>query len=565
MSISSRNQHLLSSCFFQRVLVSLLALCIIAPLGFGATRFDDAMEAFQQGNMARAQKLLERILSAPRPEQEDAAMYLLIRVHLARRNEVRASDIAERFIKRFPDSPYLDDTHYAFAEAHFLHGDLIKCAQELAWVVENAKDERLRQKARTVLPQLVKKARSEDEIAKLEELSALPVSSEFSISSGAVVVLLAFPDPDAPEARALRRAMQFAAARGLLRFPVVFHEVGGSHECAQTAIRLFEDENVGLVVFAGDEGSATALAVLSNQYQTPVLLLTGYTSSLCDLSDYLFEFMPSRKTQGFALGKYAGEELQIRSVLELVVEDENGQTIEAGFRRGIQEANGVIVGQEWYLPTAHSIRAPLRNLFTPPRGENEPEKLLSTALTDSEMAALWGNNEGEVLLLKKEDSLATVTRTPAPAGKRALFFCIPSGRASDMISQMGTLPRRTTFLGNSAWIDGEALQEYPEVSDGMIIAAPLLPEVKFRGLMQQVYEDSIGQKATIWELLGFDAAKFIGEIVSKKPKSRSAFKEALEQTEPFFGTSVQLDFKGGRENQAVRILKYESESFLILK
>ena len=234
-------------------------------------------------------------------------------------------------------------------------------------------------------------------------------------------------------------------------------------------------------------------------------------------------------------------------------------------RRNMLKTGAAIAGREWFLPTSHSIRAPLRDLFTPPRGENEPEKLLSTALTDSEMAALWGTNEGEVLLLKEEDSLTTITRTPTPTGKRALFFCIPSGRATEMISQMGTLPRRTTFLGNSAWIDAEALQEYPEVSDGLIIAAPLLPEAKFRGLMQQVYEDSIGQKASLWELLGIDAAKFVGEIVSKKPESRSAFKETLEQTESFFGTSVQLDFMGGRENQAVRILEYKNKSFLILK
>ena len=168
-------------------------------------------------------------------------------------------------------------------------------------------------------------------------------------------------------------------------------------------------------------------------------------------------------------------------------------------------------------------------------------------------------------MLKKEDSLGTLTKTPAPAGKRALFFCIPSGRASDMIAQMGTLPRRTTFLGNSAWIDAEVLQEYPEISDGLILAAPLLPEVKFRGLMLQVYEDSIGQKASLWELLGIDAAKFVGEIVSKKPESRSEFKAALEQTETFFGVSVQLDFKRSHENQAVRILTYKNQSFQVLK
>ena len=565
MSTSDKSQRFFLNRFFQRVLIGLVVFYMFGALGFGASRFDDAMEAFQRGKMARAQKLLERILSAPKLEQEDAAMFLLIRVHLARRNEARAADIAERFVKRFPDSPYFDDAHYAMAEAHFLRGDLVRCAQVLAWVIENAPDERLQQKARIVLPQLAKKARSEEEIARLEEVSAIPVPSEFPISSGAVVVLLAFPDRDAPEARALRRAMEFAAARGHLRFPVVFHEVVSSHECAQTAIRLFENETVGLVVFAGDEGSATTLAVLSKQYQTPVLFLTGYTSSLCDLSDYLFEFMPSRKTQGFALGKYAGEELEIRSVLELVVDDEEGRALEAGFREGAEETGAAVVGREWFLPTAHSIRAPLRDLFTPPRGENEPEGLLSTALTDSEMAALWGTSKGEVLLLKEEDSLMTITRTSAPKGKRALFFCIPSGRASNMISQMGTLPRRTTFLGNSAWIDIEALKEYPEISDGLIIAAPLLPEVKFRGLMQQVYEDSIGQKASLWELLGIDAAKFVGEIVSTKPESRNAFKEALEQTEPFFGTSVQLDFMGGRENQAVRILKYKNKSFLILK
>jgi ABC-type branched-subunit amino acid transport system substrate-binding protein len=530
----------------------------------GGSLLDEAVEYYRLGELNRAEDVLATILSRPAPPQEDAAMFLLIRIHLARGDGAKAADLAERFFDHYPESSYLDDAHYARAEALFLSEELIACAQELLWVVERAADSRLREKALKVLPHLTERSRTSRERERVEEITAALVPVQPMIPRGAVLVLLAFPEQDAPEARALRQSMEFAASRGASRFPVAFREVTSSYECVETARRILADGNVRLLVFAGDEGSATALALLSGQYEVPVLMLTGYAHSLTSLSDYVFDFLPSRETQGFALGEYAADYLEVQSALELVVSDEEGQALEKGFRAAVETAGAAVEAVEWYSPTAPSVRALLRELFTPSRGTGEEGSPLSTALTDSEMAALWGSSTGEVLLLKEPDSLRPPP-THETSGKRALFFGIPSGRAGDMASQMGTLPRRTMLLGNSAWIDPGALKEFPEVCDGLVVSAPLSPEVEAPGLVQQVYEDSVARPASLWELLGFDAAAFIATILTYQPDSPGAMRQALLSAGPFSGFAVRVDFEGGRQNRAVRILRYEHEAFTVLR
>lgn len=527
---------------------------------FAGPLLDEALESFRRGDFSHAQRVLEEMLSQPSPPEEDAVMFLLVRVHLARHDGAKAADLAGRLLKRFPESRYEDDAHYARAEALFLEKELVACAQELVWVVENAADGRLREKALGVLPRLTEKSRTAQERKRLSEI-VVQVPEELPIPPSAVVVLLAFPEGEAPEAHALRQSMEFALRHSSPRVSVVFKEVGSTYECAQTARQILADEKTQLLVFAGDEGSASTLALLSDRYQIPVLMLTGYAHSFTDLSDYVFEFLPSRFTQSLALAQFAAKDLQIRSFLELVASDDEGRALEEGFRRGVERAGGTVKAVEWYSPRAPSVRAPLRSLFATSKGDSKDDAQLSAALTDSELTALWGGSEGEVLLLNREDSLQVLTER----AKNALFFAIPTGRVADMASQMGSLPSQTILLGNSAWIDDQAMEQFPEVSKGLIVAAPLIPEIDEPGLLQQLYEDSVARKAGLWELLGMDAATFIATVMTRQPASRQAMKDALRDISPFEGSSVRLDFQKGRENQTVRILRYEEGVFEVLK
>jgi hypothetical protein len=526
---------------------------------FSASLLDEALESYRKGDYGRAQTVLEEILRRPSPPQEDAAMFLLIEVHLARRDASDAVEVADRLIKRFPESNYLDDAHYARAEALFLQKELIASAQELVWVIENAQDSRLRDKAVKVLPRLGEKSATKQERKQLEQIAVqVPVTPQ--IPQGAIVVLLAFPEEEVPEARALKQSIEFAVEHGSVRFPVVFREVTSSLECAQAAEQVLSGETVRLLLFAGDEGSATTLALLSGKYQVPVLMLTGYPHSLTNLSDYVFEFLPSRFTQSQALAQFAVKDLKIHSFLELADSNEEGRALEQGFRQSATAAGGIIEASEWYPASTPSIRASLRNLFSALPGGAQGDSELSAAVSDSELNTLWGAGNGEVLLLGKEDSLK-----PQKAAHEALFLAIPSGRAADMASQIATLLGDRVLLGNSAWIDPQALQEFPEIDGSLIVAAPLLPDVEAVDGLQQLYEDSCQRKCSLWELLGLDAGVFVGNVMAGQPDSPGQVYQVLRSSPVFTGISVQLDFHEGRENRIVRILRYDDGVFSVLQ
>jgi ABC-type branched-subunit amino acid transport system substrate-binding protein len=355
--------------------------------------------------------------------------------------------------------------------------------------------------------------------------------------------------------------MEFALRHGSPRIAITFKEVSSTHECAQIARQLMADDKTQLLVFAGDEGSASTLALLSDKYQVPILMLTGYAHSFTDLSDEVFEFLPSRSAQSSALAEFAAKELQIHSFLELVPSDDEGRALEDGFRKRAESEGATVKAVEWYSPRAPSVRVQLRSLFAASKVNSKEDAQLNAALSDSELTALWGGNEGEVLLLNREDSLQALTE----GAKEALFFAIPSGRVADMASQIGSLPPQTILLGNSSWIDDKDLERFTEVSEGLIVAAPLIPETDKPGLLQDSYEDSVGREAGLWELLGMDAAALLTKVMTKQPVSRQATKDALMEVDFFEGSAVRLEFQGGRENQAVRILRYEGGTFQILK
>jgi hypothetical protein len=114
------------------------------------------------------------------------------------------------------------------------------------------------------------------------------------------------------------------------------------------------------------------------------------------------------------------------------------------------------------------------------------------------------------------------------------------------------------LYGNSSWIDLDALSKQSTVTEGMFIAAPLLPEATQQDTLLQLYQRAVGDTASAWELLGLDAAEFVGKIMARKPRDRASLREDILRSAPYSGRAVTVDFKGTHENKSARVLKYEN-------
>ena len=71
-------------------------------------------------------------------------------------------------------------------------------------------------------------------------------------------------------------------------------------EATLAAKEWMQRDSIVAVVFAGDEGSAAAVALESNEYRCPTLKLTADARSMTPISPYLIEFLPSAEAQARA-------------------------------------------------------------------------------------------------------------------------------------------------------------------------------------------------------------------------------------------------------------------------
>jgi hypothetical protein len=369
---------------------------------------------------------------------------------------------------------------------------------------------------------------------------------------------MAFPDPEDPAPISLERGFRYASNYGTAPFPVTIVRVSSSFEAARAAKDLMSQDSLLMLLFAGDEGSAMVVTLLSSEYSVPVLKLTSNLRSFTEFSPSLFEFLPSGRTQSESLGEYATRDLDLPYSLILAAENEEGDEMSRSFSNGVTSSGGTVDGLILYPPSTSTVRRELSDLFSSEprvaRGEVPP----SSVLTKKEREQLFGGEgAGEVL--------TQTVQAPPGAPTESFYFSLTADNIANFSSQLSIVPTGTILFGNSSWLDTPALEKQSRVTNGMFIVAPLLPEVPDSSDYVMRYEDAIGAIPDPWEILGIDAGEFVGTRIVSVYSSRSAIKKGLPDDAEYRGLGVVADFRGGHENSYARILQYRGGNILVIR
>jgi hypothetical protein len=368
---------------------------------------------------------------------------------------------------------------------------------------------------------------------------------------GRIVLLLAFGDEDGPAAVDLERSFLYATRQTT---PGLTCDVVHGESPSQTALlcdSLFKKDGPKLVVFAGDEGSAAVAALKAAAARVPVLKLTSDSRSLTRLSPTLVEFLPSVEAQAEALAEFSVHNLHIGGAMVLCPEDLRGRASSDGFRRGLEAGGRLMDAARFYSADAASIRGDIAETFAKATRVSRGESPLRSALSPAERAEAFGDStQGEVLLTDRPpDSVAADTS----ALREGFFFALSSDRLDLYSGQLPVLPSGTILLGNSSWMDREALERHRPATEGMYIVVPLLPESQDSTALLIGYEQLKNGPVTAWELLGLDAGEYVGQVLNAGDGKQEVLK-VLTSSPPFEGRAVTVDFRGGRENRAARVL-----------
>jgi ABC-type branched-subunit amino acid transport system substrate-binding protein len=531
----------------------ILSLLLLTVQSFSQSRIQYAADDFRKGDYVSARQTLKNLIYAPGEDQE-AAMYLMLRIELAESNGQEALSVADRLLSLFPRGGYAQYAHFSRAEAFYLLQQPDAAREELTWVSRNATDRRLNPEVERALASIQGETKIENATAETPLVfDPIPASGRYTLKEGRVVLLLSFPDPDDPAAADLQRGFRYAADYGSFPYPATIVKVASPLEAAGAARDLMSDDKLLLLLFAGDEGSAMTVTLLSREYGVPVIKLNSSAKSFTEFSPMVHEFLPSTFTQAEALGKYATEALNNDFTLILSPEDEDGRAGKDGFMQGVISQKGTVDAVVSYPPSATSVRRELADLFSAAPRMARGESPLKSVLSREEREQLFGDkNAGEVLGENSAEPAYEDTITT----REAFYFSLTPENIDNFASQLSAIPIRTTLFGNSSWIDYSALERQTSVTNGMYIAVPLLPSVSDTLTYVDGYVKATGAPPGAWELLGIDAGEFTGGIMNKQPNSRKQIVDLLVQSDPYYGLSVNVRFSKDRENNFARILRH---------
>jgi hypothetical protein len=531
----------------------ILSLLLLTAQSFSQSRIQYAADDFRKGDYESARQTLKNLIYAPGEDQE-AAMYLMLRIELAEGNGQEALTVADRLLSLFPRGGYTQYAHFSRAEAFYLLQQPDAAREELTWVSRNATDRRLNPEVERALAAIQGETKFESETAETPLVfDPIPASGRYTLKEGRVVLLLSFPDPEDPAAADLQRGFRYAADYGSSPYPATIVKVGSPLEAAGAARDLLSDGNLLLLLFAGDEGSAMTVTLLSREYGVPVIKLNSSAKSFTEFSPMLYEFLPSTLTQAQVLGQYAMGALNNDFALILSPEDEDGRAGKDGFMQGVISQKGTVDAVVSYPPSATSIRRELADVFSAAPRMARGESPLRSVLSREEREELFGDkNAGEVL----GDTSVEPTYEDTITTREAFYFSLTPENIDNYAAQLSSIPARTALFGNSSWIDYGALERQTSVTNGMYIAVPLLPSVSDTLAYVDGYVKATGAPPGPWELLGIDAGEFTGGILSQQPESRKKICDLLSESDPFVGLSVNVRFNENRENSFARILRH---------
>jgi hypothetical protein len=376
-----------------------------------------------------------------------------------------------------------------------------------------------------------------------------------------VVLLLAFSWEGDSAAALIERGVRFGVAHSdsTLGFDVV--KCGSAYEVRAACDTLMQQESRRLIVFAGDEGAAAVVAILSSQHRMPVLKLTGDSRSMTPLSNQFFEFLPSGETQGRTLGDFAARFLGLSGAMVYTPLDARGRALADGFKSGFVKAGGALEVQQWYPPDAMAIRPGIDAMFADTARKALGGTRLNSALSPEERAQMFGSSQGgEVLYAGQADTL----HGDSVRAREGFFFALTPEHVEGFAKQLPTLAPKTVLLGNSSWVDLDVLERRETVTNGMYIVLPLMPEALDTSGFLVSYQQT-GAVVNEWSLLGLDAGRFLGQVISGAPRTRMDIARALTEAPRMTGISVIVDFQKGHENTAARVVRYEDGGLRVVK
>ncbi|UCE17629.1 MAG: penicillin-binding protein activator [Gemmatimonadota bacterium] len=505
--------------------------------------FVQAMADYQRGKFRSAQERLEQILTLPHNQRYSSALLLLGKTHY----KLHAFDVAimsaERLLREFPTSTYMDDGHYLLGNCHEGQGDYARAAEEYLITIEVGSDSRLVEQARSRLITLIAEELTSGEIERLHRRypdstllaeGATPKLSRLTI--GVLAPLTGdFSDAGQEMVQGIRLAVRYS---NLTNVDLVIEDSAGDPIQAVIATQqLTNQESVQAIIGPVRSETTVGAAAVANCQAVPLITPTAAETGIADIGSYIFQLHVTPSIQGAAVAEYAIEHLGLRRFAVLAVSDPYGKDLATGFVLKTEQLGGTVLSHEWYYEGATDFGPQLNHIR---------DAGLDLEQADS---SAW---EWKLFQLKTSGLIDTTAEElfPPVDSIDGFFLAAYPEDIPLLASQIAYQKIRTQLLGGSSWNSDEVLRNGGQYVEGAIFAADFFEGNLSEDYLTFVdrYRQRYGQTSTKVAALSYDAAMLLLDNFSRGSKSRKKLRDLLAETRNARGTTGIITFPAGKRS-----------------
>ncbi len=627
--MQSKHFYINRGSYKSLILSTILAVSLILFLSASRADTVDAQSLFNEGvinykngNFDQAKLKFITLASAPKPNPRITISYLMAAKTYVRLGDYRnAENYAGNIIREYPNSRYRADAHFVIAVSEYYLGNAEEAVRNFALAVEFSRNDDLAKKCELYASRIVQQeisssnlqdiydsypwnkakplfmlwlARSYYADGKKQQGDAL--ISEFLASypqhrfaSAArqlrdtpldafstkvrVGVVLPMTGLYSSEATSLLRGMAYALKKRQKSIPgieLLLHDSQGTIPGAvRTTISLLK-QNITLMIGELEGNESAAVAGLSAQAKTPLVVPVAIENGIAAISKIIFQANNDLETRGNKLAEYAFQNLGLRTFAILAPADNYGHALADAFSNKIDELGGTIMAQQWYYPGTQDFKNQLNAIREAGFRYAFRDSLIALGLKvtpgriDSlfhafDKATIRKSEEHEGLIKTNDIPLNSIDGMFLPIYEEDLDYVAPQLALANINAQL---------LGGSNWQNADILRKQRRyVNNAIFVSGNFISETdyKYKNFVND-FRMVTSASPTIMSVYGVNVMNLIIKAIDAGNTHPDEIVNYLENVKDYqgIGGKISLD-KEKRVNSAVNFLKFQDGNIVLVQ
>ena len=589
--------------------------------------FYEGIEAYKEGQYRQSLTLMEALdRVAPNHARMTGSLLMQGKAYYKLGEYRTAVSLYEKLIQDFPKSAYVDDAYYGMASAFYRLQEYEQAVKMFLNLVEQRSDSRIQRKAAMLsvqimdafldereLRDLLDKVPSErsraavtlrlaqremdrqhfqavkeilstfiDQYPKSAYLSQIrqlyQEADEAGKNAMRVGILLPLSGPYAVQGQGVLDGIQYAfdihnEGGGVRIEPVIRDTQGEMIRAIKAAQELCRDPEIKVVIGELESNITAAVAAIAQEHHVVFLAPTAAADGLTSIGPYVFQINGNLRTQAEAAADYAVNGLGLKTFAVLYPSDQYGESLRNAFVEIVDALEGEIITEKWYFEGDVDFGPQFRAMREDGIKRMVQDSLL-VIVSDGEYEEFYEEQpyQDGVLHVKEniptlvdstEFSVTSIEGIFIPAYAEDIQYILPSFTRSNIQARV---------FGGSQWSNTELLDEQQKsIDDALLYQIFFLSDFYvdpsnfkyFR--MRDAFRQAVGKTPERLEVIGFDTASFLLEVIDNQSLLRDVLRDRLARIRHYSGVRGPMSFDDNRVNTSMRLLQYRAGNIVQIK